>query len=92
MTRIIYQIHAQLLMTVVDLKWKGLDNAANLLTHHILQQRRERRLGLFTVPYYGYGRILYGHFTGTFTRQPYRIKKLKNTERYGTGKKTGIRP
>ena len=46
-------------------------------------------LGLFTVPYYGYGRTLYGHFTGTFTRQPYRIKKLKNTERYGTGKKNG---
>ena len=35
-------------------------------------------LGLFTVPYYGYGRTLYGHFTGTFTRQPYHIKTLKN--------------
>ena len=35
-------------------------------------------LGLFTVPYYGYGRILYGYFTVTSTRQPYRIKTLKN--------------
>src|ERR1700678_153862 len=31
-------------------------------------------VGLFTVPYYGYGRILYGHFTVTFTHQLYRIK------------------
>jgi hypothetical protein len=36
MTRIIYQIHAQLLMTVVDLKWKGPDDSKPLESRHII--------------------------------------------------------
>ena len=40
MTRIIYQIHAQLLMTVVDLKWKGPDDSKPLDTSYTPAEAR----------------------------------------------------
>ena len=49
------------------------------------------KIGLFTVPYYGYGRTIYGYNTGLVARTPYRIGRLQTARRYGTGKNTGIR-